>query len=490
MTNRSSIEGQIWDEPSGRRLEARVSVIASTGEVCIPPGAIRSAAVTGPNNGTIVAGSPFFASDGTFSVEIPPGPAQIIVERGTEFSRLVHSVHVPITGRVSLDLVLRRWINMPEQGWFAGNTHVHYPEGDTAAEARLHLDPRVEDLPVLVVSVLQRRGQHPASNAFPVGLHPFTDSRHVIDIGEETRHNVDPWVIGLGHLMLLNLQRVIDPVSRGVLVDDSNPDYPPLIDACDAAHADGGVALWCHNGIGMEAPAAAVLGRLDGMNIFDPCWMDPEYAIWYGLLDCGIHLPISTGSDWYVCSSNRVYVDVGSEFEYPDWLAALKAGRTFATNGPILELSLEGMRPGEATLEPGRQRRANAEVRWTSDVPVDMVELVADGTVVAAHVNNTEALRGTFSARLDVGEVTWLAARATGANRARFNQAIWAHTSPIYVRGTPGRQRAARAAIGFAEGLRTTQAWLTTKARFDDDGQRQRMVELFTEARDAFLRLA
>ncbi|MGG7381594.1 hypothetical protein ACQ7B2_23590, partial [Escherichia coli] len=91
-------------------------------------------------------------------------------------------------------------------------------------------------------------------------------------------------------------------------------DYPPMLDACDGARAQGGVVLWCHNANGMEAPVAAALGRLDGLNLFDPYWMDPEYELWYRLLNCGIKLPASTGSDWYVCSSNRVYVDVGSAF--------------------------------------------------------------------------------------------------------------------------------------------------------------------------------
>ena len=95
-----------------------------------------------------------------------------------------------------------------------------------------------------------------------------------------------------------------------MLVDDANPDYPPLVDACDAARAQGGLVLWCHNGNGMEAPIAAMLGRLDGLNLFDPYWMDPEYDLWYALLNCGIRLPASTGSDWFVCSSNRVYVSL------------------------------------------------------------------------------------------------------------------------------------------------------------------------------------
>ena len=53
----------------------------------------------------------------------------------------------------------------------------------------------------------------------------------------------------------------------------------------------------------MEAPVAAALGKLDAFNLFDPFWMDPEYDLWYKLLNCGLRLPASTGTDWFVCSN-------------------------------------------------------------------------------------------------------------------------------------------------------------------------------------------
>jgi hypothetical protein len=485
----SPIQGRIWDAATGRPLEARVCVIASNGRFCFPQGSIASAAPSGAGVVEPTAGYPFFYSEGAFSVDVPSGPAQIIVERGTEYARLTQSIAVPHQARVDVDLPLSRWTNMPEQGWYAGNTHVHYPEAETAAEERLRLDPRVEDLPVMVVSVLQRGTERPASNAFPIGVHRLSDADHVIDIGEEVRHNSQPWEIGLGHIMLINLRRLITPVSRGVLVDAASPDFPPLVDACDTARGDGAVVLWCHNGVGMEAPVAAILGRLDGMNLFDPCWMDPEYAIWYRLLNCGVRLPISTGSDWYVCSSNRVYAEVGTDFSYAAWLAALKQGRTFATNGPILQLHVDGFTPSNDSIEMGRRRRANVGVSWSSDVPIDVVEVVCDGVVAAAQMNCDGDLAGTMSARIDVADVGWIAARASGGRRARFGQATWSHTSPVYLRSGSNRAAGARAAAEFCRELITAEDWVRTKARFDSPAQQTRMLQLFASARGEFMRL-
>jgi hypothetical protein len=262
----TTLRGRIWDRERGRTLEARVQVLASTGEFCTPAGALLK----------VGGGEPSFYSDGAFSVDVPGGQVDLVVERGTEYRPIRLCFDAPARGAVDLDCPLERWVRLPERGWYAGNTHVHYDEKETRALDRLRLDPRVEDLPVLIVSVLRRRDLAYASNAFPIGRHPVSTPDRVVDIGEESRHNDEPWHIGLGHIMLINIREVVEPVSRGLLVDESNPDYPPLVDACDAAHAQGGVVLWCHNGNGMEAPTAAALGRLDGLNLFDPFWMDPE----------------------------------------------------------------------------------------------------------------------------------------------------------------------------------------------------------------------
>ena len=108
--------------------------------------------------------------------------------------------------------------------------------------------------------------------------------------------------------------------------------------------------IWCHNGQGMEAPVAAALGKVDAFNLFDPYWNDTEYDIYYRILNCGIRLPASTGSDWYICSANRVYTHSDSEFEYTNWLNSLKSGKTFITNGPYISLVLNDHVPGDELM--------------------------------------------------------------------------------------------------------------------------------------------
>ena len=95
--------------------------------------------------------------------------------------------------------------------------------------ARLRLDPQVHDLHVTVVSILERGDLPYAVNRYPVGLlNDFACAHHVVDCGEECRHNREPWTIGYGHVLFLRLQQPVLPVSRGLLVDAADPDYPPL----------------------------------------------------------------------------------------------------------------------------------------------------------------------------------------------------------------------------------------------------------------------
>ena len=111
-----------------------------------------------------------------------------------------------------------------------------------------------------------------------------------------------------------------------------------------------------HRWFGYHAPAlrrltvAAALGHVDAFNVADG--QEAIYERYYRLLNCGIRLPLSTGTDWWIYDHNRVYAQVNGNFSYEAWIAALRGGRTFVTNGPLLFLTVNGQGPG-ATLRGG-----------------------------------------------------------------------------------------------------------------------------------------
>ena len=239
----------------------------------------------------------------------------------------------------------------------------------------------------------------------------------------------------------------------------------------------------------MEAPIAAALGRLDGLNLFDPFWMDPEYETWYRLLNCGIRLPASTGSDWFVCSSNRVYVDVGSDFSYAAWLACLRAGRTIVTNGPVLRLAVDGHAPSTDVLDLAATRRnMTVTVEYETLLPIDRVEIVRDGAVVASTLVADGAGAGPIRGVGRRGRRRLAGRPLLGPEPNQLRApGVGAHEPGVPPRAT-GSRIVRAAAEALIEAIDRSQDWLRSRARYDDGSQKTRMLQLFTDGREVFER--
>ena len=473
------IRGVIVDAVSGEQVEAKVQVLSANGRYLVPAGRIEK---RGP-------GEPFFYCNGEFEVDAPRGQADVTVERGTEYTPFHAAVQVDKQGTRDLRVDLKRWADLPAAGWYPGNTHIHYDEKETRAYERLRYDATVETYNVTVVSILQRWDLGYASNTFPLGvMTDYSTAHHVVDVGEENRHNGIHNRIGYGHVMFLRIRNMVEPVSRGYLVDNFHPDYPPLCFACDDAREQGGIVIWCHNGQGMEAPVAAALGKLDAFNLFDPFWMDPEYDLWYRMMNCGLHLPASTGTDWFVCSNNRVYVQQDEAFTYDGWLEGLRKGRTFITNGPALFLTVDGRAPGEE-LVFSEDRKAGVTVRWQSHYPVNRVSVIHNGEIVAERTFAEGSRDGMWEVDIGVEADGWICARCNGAARDSFNQAVYAHTSPVFLQNGRVNPFQKASAQYFVDSIGQSLDWVRHTGRFTRDEQRDAVVELFQKGKREYEKL-
>ena len=477
----TKLVGRIVDKHTGERVEARVQVRPIEGRFLHPKGAILK---VGP-------GQPFFYSDGEFEVEVPRGSARILVERGTEYVPARVTVDVPVRGTVTADIVMERWCDLGEQGWHPGNTHIHYDQFERRPDERLRLDPRVNDLRVTAISILKRWDRKYASNKYPPGvLTEFCSAHHHVECGVESRHNSqrDSLDEGYGHIMLLRLKEVVEPISRGYLVDETDPDYPPLCYACDDAHRQGGIVIWCHNGRGMEAPVAAALGKLDAFNLFDPYWTDLEYSLWYAMLNCGLRLTASTGSDWFVCSANRVYAYTGRSFRYEDWMEGLQGGRTFITNGPALFVTVDDHMPGDTVVrEPGEELAVS--VSWKSHYGIHRVDIVRNGKVAAFQQFPEGCTEGHFEAGVKAVSDGWIAARLGSTSRDSFLEPIYAHTSPVYIVTGARSEEERLAAAQFDRAIEQALERVKQRGRFRNDSQRQEVLNLFRQGQAVYREL-
>jgi len=473
------LHGTIIDAATNEKIDAKVHILNARGRFIPPEGALLKR-----GNGT-----PFFFSDGEFEVTVTRGRTDILVERGTEYEPYHQVVEVPEKGLVDLELPIQRWYHPQDSHWYPGNTHIHYDEQETQPDQRLGIDCSVEGYNVTAVSILDQCQLPYASNKYPIGvMNEFTTAHHVLDIGEENRHDGDnsPWGWGYGHVMFLNIRNLIQPVSRGHnLTAQFDPDYPPLCFCCDEARDQGGLVIWCHNGRGLEAPVAAALGKLDAFNLFDPFWMDPEYDLWYKLLNCGLHLPASTGTDWFVCSNNRVYVNTQDDFSYASWIEGMKAGQTFITNGPSLDMRVNDQ-PIGSTIDMDGGGEVEVEVSFTSHYPIHCAELVVNGHITERMEIPEGQKQGQLRARLKVDRDGWVAARLWGNSRDSFDQPIFAHTSPTFFRcGSTSAERP-DAAQHFLNAIDESLKWIDSYGRYNSDQQRQDVKELFRRGREVY----
>jgi len=208
-----------------------------------------------------------------------------------------------------------------------------------------------------------------------------------------------------------------------------------LVDAIDLITYDDPTQLPSHWGpwknSGMSQAEFTVMRSLD---------------LYYRYLNSGFRIPVAAGTDKMgeniPVGSNRLYARFVGEPNYEGWLAGLKAGNGFVTNGPLLTFDVEGHTSGEVVQFSSSQRvRARATAR--SILPFGTLEIVNGETAAIKPYPDrnrpgpdglyTLEVEGTF----DLSKSSWLAARVAEdpASKNRIlprGLTVFAHTNPVY----------------------------------------------------------
>jgi len=232
----------------------------------------------------------------------------------------------------------------------------------------------------------------------------------------------------------------------------------------------------------------------------------PEYAtpanaplwamdLYYKFLNCGFKLPVSAGTASGVkpvpLGYDRVYVKLSRAFSYQEWFRTLKAGRSFATNGPMLFLTVNGNEPGNSVVFPApREKTAgrlmvHAEVTSLGDL--ERLQIIWKGKVVKTVEASGKTQHLSLDLEVDAQSSGWFAARAfeKPTETVRF-----AHTSPVYVQ--VGRDDGVVAEDAkYLLGLIEQQIkFCETSSNFRSEADRQAMLAFFQKAAAVYTRLA
>jgi hypothetical protein len=217
-----------------------------------------------------------------------------------------------------------------------------------------------------------------------------------------------------------------------------------------------------------------------------PLW---AMEVYYRFLNCGFRLPVSAGTASGVKAAppgyNRVYVRPAGEFSYFEWFRALKQGRSFATNGPMLFLTVDGEEPGSfLRVEKGRSRRIRIRAEASSLGEMDRLEVIFKGRTMRT-IRGSGKLVADFTA--DIEETGWFAARAFEKpdRTVRF-----AHTSPSYVEVAGDAGIVREDAEFFIDWIDREIAFYRELLGFRAPEHREAMIGMFNSARARYLRLA
>jgi TolB protein len=434
----------ILKEQTGAPIDARVSVLDPVSGHCYGPADPTEAVYES------WSGHRFFYARDRVEVIVPLGPLRILVAKGPEYTYSDEVIEV-LRDR-TYTVQLQRLIDPTEYGWFSGDTHVHQAHGGTGAAYTIDNQEmarvaRAEDINVTCVLT---NGPN-----FNGGIDPASDARHLLHYGIEYRSAL------YGHMGLLGMKSLI-PTTCCL---PGYPAFPLNSTICDAAHAQGATVVsshplpmdpaqfmttildWPYSGFARELPVDALSGGIDAVDIFSYSNYSDSAArqLWFDLLNLGLRLPLSVGTDASVnryfdspVGGYRVYVRPQGPFSLDSWLEGLRAGRSFATNGPlVLDFSLDRRRPGEVVrFSSDGYQTVKGHLLLYSREPLEKVEIYVSGLQIAAY--NLPSKRGWFVHDFMLSlkaEPSWVVARVTGTKTApptvgRTEQAI---TSPIYL---------------------------------------------------------
>jgi hypothetical protein len=184
---------------------------------------------------------------------------------------------------------------------------------------------------------------------------------------------------------------------------------------------------------------------------------------------------------------NRVFLDTSGDLSPADLRNALKAGRTFASNGPLLGLEIDGKHPGDAVSRtaPGT---ADYKIALRSPVAVDHLELVQNGKVVKIFQLKGDRRRLDAEGELQIDAGGWLLLRAwnAGSDPQVLDLYPYATTSPIYLELPGGPPPAPADAAYFVAWLDRVIADAESRTDYRNARERQLTLDYLRDARERY----
>jgi len=452
----------------------------------------------------------YFDTSGASEITVPAGVVEVDVMRGFENHFEQRKVEVKAESTTQLTVALTPLVKEldAKSNWVSGDVHVHMNYAGTYRNTPTHLveQAAAENLGIVEDLVVNKEQRIPDMAYFSPQLDQASTSDHLLLHGQE--FHTSYW----GHLGLLNLTRnFILPGYAGYPNTAAASLYPTNANVADMAHEQGALVGYVHPfdsypdpvkdaSLTAELPADVALGKVDYIEVLGFSDHKSTAEVWYKLLNCGFRLPTAAGTDFMgnyaslrgPVGLNRVYAEVEpGPLKIAPWLAAIKVGHTFATNGPLLRFSLGGQKIGDEVRLDKKQEVPFA-VEMNSIVPLDHLQIVCNGKVARELAMNGDRMSAHMNGSIQLEASGWCVLRAF-SDKAEYpilDLYPYATTSPVYISVAGAPVHNAASAAYFVAWIDRLIAASQANTSWNTDAEKQSVLSMLQQARVKYAKMA
>ncbi len=375
-----------------------------------------------------------FYSSGSSRLVLPPGSYDVKIRKGFEFETLERRVEVQPGLQKELTFGLSRWADMKEQGWYSADHHLHIARSHRDLDPLLSQWMQAEDIHIATfLRWGHSQGFHNTPQYAFGSDSVYRSGPYLLASGQE-----NPRTHILGHTIMLGARDPVDFPDRYLIYRLFH----------EEAHRQGALSGYAHGGF--------ALGAINGLSIDLPLQLlkfvevhqiaTGYYDVWYNILNTGFRISAVAGTDYPFSRSlpgmERFYTRIEGTLTYEAWLEGIRQGRTFVTNGPLLEFRVDGRQSGDELVltEPGTVRVQGCVRFDPSRDELQEMEIIQNGQVRKSFRREGESSSICADFEANVKESGWWALRTSGDKLdPAGHPASWAHSGAVYVmvQGTP-----------------------------------------------------
>lgn len=483
-------EGRQWvavriiDESTGKPTPVRIQFSGANGEYLPLHGhgyEINTKVFENFYVGDIVVGGRNYSYvQGEFTTELPVGEVYVEICKGFEYEVIRRKVIIS-PNQKTLELKVKRWIDLSTKGWITGDTHVHLK-----SPQRCWLEGQAEGLNIIHLMAFQMKETPAYQIEEIVEGDAVNKEGTLVQVGTENLSDV------FGHFHFIGMKGVphIVPLNTFLQTAGGAAVTRTFTECAREVKRRGGLVIRAHFPYcgKAEDPLLIMNGLMDALEI-NTAW-DDGYSMkeWYRYLNCGYRVAVAGGTDIYQATraigDHRTYAKLvpGQAVTFKNWAAAVRAGRTYTTTGPLLEFTVNGNEMGSTVNFPAAGGTVNVEAMSTSYWPLGRLELVCNGRVVAlVEARHTEK-KLRLQARIPVSASGWLAVRCY-CRKGHPAQYMSAHSSPVYLKCGKTRAFDTDAARHVLALINGGMDYLATLATPFDALAQQRMLGEFNDVK-------